>query len=968
MDFDEMCDIRDAWISKEAANIIDSLLGRAASEWLEGLLTPRAGFLDELGVAKALTLTYIAARDLRADSAEEIAERLVSRELVHPIDLEMLVESLVKPVVLAVRTGRFPTSTLGAIDEHHALFLNIWAAQQSLAHSVDGIRQKLIELWDVQDEAMLDLLATGVRYPYVLLPSDLLELSPTGHLALIARNDRIRQNITLGMDKWLGDHPAAHMGRPDLLEVARLIRIRQRFGALHERECARLSVEVREAVERDFRCWDEQWCEFAMALTEYEVWLLTQADEDDLYRHKAMSAGASSGPESTPIVELPTRADLAKPPQPAPSWIVDAVVAEGARNWHRRVGSYPVWLTTAETHLNETLLRRLLNDNDRWTIGQSQHDEVFTLYLFVPDDSDDGDLELSFAYPLTSIKHTWELLHLGMAGHVRLTLLRITDVGEVTVAGAVAVPLPEELYSTIRETATQSLRDLICDDMDAIRYAFTNYDPARTSVKAFMLCENAKAEDLTDELHESLPADASAEQWTRFCNASRTTAALRAQLGEALLDGRETESLRSSLMDATGERERAREVARARSRRKETTDELASLAALLPDDKTTFVHLNIVDEKLYAVCLSRQNGDPLIEMHYLRVPVRSLREIGAAWASAALRERIAMARHESAGFRALCEAAQGIVSAVPNGTERVILSPVPPLDQLPTHAVPILPGQGDECMLDVFDEVVHAPTLRLISHINERERGSGSPVLISHSGTGIPGFKPLSGPALETHALAALYPDAQLITEQFASRDTALRAMTGARIANFSGHAYTDSSRWADGLVMEGSTLGNSVLTSGHVLAHTSLKGIDLLTLNGCRTSGNTTKGAAVHTLRGLDGAFLARGVRAVISTMWEVYDPCALVFSILLHGGISKGMPPIRAYHRALHYLRNSGWRNLYVSLDEAPECFLQAFLDAHRPAWRTELHRYGTDHLAVWGAFKITGLAWRHWDSHQD
>lgn len=288
-----MCDIRDDWISTEAAKIIDGLLGRAKSEWLERLVTVRAGFPDQIGVTKALTLTYIAVRDLRADSAEEIAERLVSRGLMYPTDLQLLVESLVEPVVLAVRTGRFPATARWAIGEHHTLFLELWAGQQSLIYSADRIRQELIELWDVRDEATLGLLVTNACYPYGLLPVDLLELSPTGQLAVIARNDRIRQKLTLGMDEWLDDHPVAHAGRPDLLEVARLIWIRQRFSALLDR--APLSAELREAVDRDFQCWDGQCHEFVMTLTGYEVWLLTQAEEDDLYRDKAMSAGVSLG-------------------------------------------------------------------------------------------------------------------------------------------------------------------------------------------------------------------------------------------------------------------------------------------------------------------------------------------------------------------------------------------------------------------------------------------------------------------------------------------------------------------------------------------------------------------------------------------------------------------------------------------------------------------------------------------------
>ncbi|MGI5232545.1 CHAT domain-containing protein [Actinoallomurus sp. CA-142502] len=957
MDFDAMCDIRDAWASAEVEQVIEGLLGPGRREALNRLFSFRAGSGD---MAKALILAYIAFRDLHADGPEEIAERLLTRRLVFSPDRETLVHSLVEPVTQAARSGGINPTAWWDVGERYELLLELWVGEQSLLHSPEEIRQDLIELWDVHDEPALDAMIKNAYTPYAFLPEDLLDVSPTGRLALITQLGPIRQALEQALEKWpLAYHPIC-ADRTDLIEVARRVHVRRLLGEL----MARIPMEgdLREAVNQDFRSWDQRLEQFVMSMTGFEVNLISEVDEDSLYRYQALTALSDIIQYDFQITEaLPTRDDLASQPHAAPQWIVDHVIAEGARNWHRWVGPYPIWLTTAETALHEALLRNLLKNNDRWEFGFSSDAGIVHLSLFVPDDCEDGDLRLTFSYPLARVEHSWELLHLGAAGYIRLTVLRLTDQGEVTTVGAVAARLPHELRLRVQAEATRALRALVGDDMDALKEAFTNYDPAIISMNAFEVCENAKAEDLLDELISTPPTGVTAQQWSRFQNASRLVAKARAELVEARLDGCETAALTVSLANAIEERQRAREVARGRyQQRAPLDDRLAALAALLPDDQTSFVHLTIVNGALYAVALSRQESHPLVEMYILDVPVRQLHKLGIAWASGNLRDRAELDHRENDGLAILRDIAGGIVTSVPIGTKRLILSPVPPLDQLPLHAVALHPDRGDICVLDHFDEVVYAPTLDLIGHLSEGRRSSGPPVLVSFSGSGVPGFEPLRGPELETLALARLYPDARTITEQAATRDSAMQAVISSRIVNVSGHAFSDSDRWSSGLVLAGASLGKSLLTAGHVLAHPNFGNIRLLTLNACRTAGIASRTSSVQTLRGIDGAFLARGVRSVVSTLWEVYDPCALVFSILLHASVAMGESPSKGYQRAVGYLRNSGWKNLYVSTGETPECFVQDFLDTHRPQWRTELETYGTDHVAIWGAFKITGVAW--------
>ena len=138
------------------------------------------------------------------------------------------------------------------------------------------------------------------------------------------------------------------------------------------------------------------------------------------------------------------------------------------------------------------------------------------------------------------------------------------------------------------------------------------------------------------------------------------------------------------------------------------------------------------------------------------------------------------------------------------GLTRLIISPTPPLDLLPLHAVPVTIDGVGHALCEVFDEVTYMPTVRMLAATSDPPASaSTSPLIVAHSG-GVPGFPHIGGPALEAANLRALYPDARIITEHDAVPRTVLTAMTGSRTVHIASHAYTPSDRWANGLVLQG--------------------------------------------------------------------------------------------------------------------------------------------------------------------
>lgn len=265
---------------------------------------------------------------------------------------------------------------------------------------------------------------------------------------------------------------------------------------------------------------------------------------------------------------------------------------------------------------------------------------------------------------------------------------------------------------------------------------------------------------------------------------------------------------------------------------------------------------------------------------------------------------------------------------------RLIISPTPPLDLLPLHAVPVTIDGVRHALCEVFDEVTYMPTVRMLAAISDQPVStSTSPLIIAHSG-GVPGFSRIGGPALEATNLRALYPDARIITERNAMPRTVLTAMTGSRTVHIASHAYTPSDRWANGLVLQGEGPSQAVLSAADILADGDLSGVELVVLNACRTGSHRSAARVIQTLRGLEAVFLARGAHAVISTFWEINDLTALVFATLLHASMAQGDPPGKAYRKAIAYLRREGWRRPACLEDSTYRA--ETLLDRVKSTWR--------------------------------
>lgn len=284
-----------------------------------------------------------------------------------------------------------------------------------------------------------------------------------------------------------------------------------------------------------------------------------------------------------------------------------------------------------------------------------------------------------------------------------------------------------------------------------------------------------------------------------------------------------------------------------------------------------------------------------------------------------------------------------------------MLSPTAPLELLPLHAAP-LDNERTVTLSDAFDHITYAPTARLVSAIQRSQRhAAGVEVMVvAHGGDDLPDIALIGGPLHEAVLITDLHGSAEMLRQAEATPARALHAMSRARIVHVASHGLPHSNRWATGLALHGSSLGEATLTASRILAEGDFSTVDLVVLNACRTGVHEGTGRTVQTLRSLESAFLARGARAVISTLWEITDLQGVVFSAVLHAHLGSGMALNAAYADTIRYLRAHQWR---VPSQQGPVISAESAISSVLPDWRGYLDQQVAGNPLFWGTFKITG-----------
>jgi CHAT domain-containing protein len=174
-------------------------------------------------------------------------------------------------------------------------------------------------------------------------------------------------------------------------------------------------------------------------------------------------------------------------------------------------------------------------------------------------------------------------------------------------------------------------------------------------------------------------------------------------------------------------------------------------------------------------------------------------------------------------------------------------------------------------------------------------------------------------------------------------------AIANSHVVHLAAHRRAQADELASGLWLAGRTPAQSLISAARVHAGPALQETSLVVLSACDTARHPEGGAGIQTWRGLDSAFLSRGARAVVGSLWRIADTAALVYSAVLHGTLARGTTIVGAHSAATAVLRGK-------SVDSRSA----ALLDWVRPTWRYEMRSHGADRAYWWSAYRLSGICW--------
>ncbi|MFZ3494064.1 CHAT domain-containing protein [Streptomyces sp. 5.8] len=801
----------------------------------------------------------------------------------------------------------------------------------------------------------LDIAIKNRADPFLRLPEDLLFESTTGVAASLMQHFVSKGAIKASLGEEILDERPALVDRPDLAAAVRRWCHRNDLEHAVHQYGRNAPPEVKEGLLHDLNAWDAQMQEFVLSLTAYELALMEAPTGDELYGEQCLLAG-----QRIHQPRLFADDDLLWDSAPdelmgsVPEWMVEEIVTCGTRFFHVRVGPHPVWMATVDSDAHLRAVQELREQGAEFGVGVEETADGVRLWLKFP--SPPGDqgpaIRAPYTYSLSWVEHAWELLHLASVGYTRLAVVRLVGDGEPTSIGSSWFPIPEELCARMRSKGIEALRHLVGDEVAGIgqRIALEGLD--QSAEIAFRSCENAKGEEIRDEI-SVIPGIVEHQD---FVGATRDLARARARRSALILDGKDVSEAEADVREAVETRGRALELLRATSNWPHGQEgSRHSQDRHWFDAGTVFVHLINRFGRLQIAARWGSADRPCFDLISCEeIILNPLSEAVGEWG-----------QNQQAGWwgdslNQLLGSCMGMATSLSElasrqGLNRLILSPTSPMELLPLHAVPLDIGHA-ATLNDAFDQISYAPTLRLASALERpRRRIAAAEVLVvAHSGACIEGIDPIGGPIFEAHLVSSLYGGAEVLAEEEAHPAQALRSMSGARIIHVASHGLTHPDRWSAGLMLQGRSLGEATLTTSMILAEGDFSRADLVILNACRTGAHESIARTVQTLRTLEAAFLARGARAVIATLWEITDLLSMVFSAILHALIGAGADAGTAFRDTVRYLRGHEWRTPPRQESVATAQSLLSSLHSH---WRIDLDRQAAENPLFWATFKITG-----------
>jgi CHAT domain-containing protein len=953
--------LRDEWFASLATRVVDALpegvraAVRAAGESQLAVAAQGGGDL-----VPAILVAEIARRYAAADHPDDIADWLARSGIA--LTAPSTLRDVVLPVCELYRSNGLPVPRWWRPDELSRTLLGYYARGRLSATDVRDVMAELVERWELLDPDVGAELLAGAMAPLHEPPDTFTAQSrdPAQRwLQKVAKLAEIRREV----DAALAGYSAGLFERTDLTGFVRHIEIHRAIARRLNAASGGRDPVVTAAVRQLERAAD-QYGKVLAGLTPYERSLLLPAADDDSVLAEVMN-----------LHRRTTRLDIGGRPNTLPDrvggrwgstqWLDDYVYNAGGRLLRRSAGPIAHWILVLDGPGLAADVGMLFSEGTAFRLALRESNELATFEVVLPDDPDDP-LRASFEYYAREPGSLFDLVVLLLTGQVRLDVFMVAEDGRLCGVGTRLIVLPQEIVDALRGRAAASARLFLADDNEKEIRAKSTGEIQESLCAEFLAADGAKSEYL-------LAAIDPGGLVTRARPSAASVAAVRAARAALLTVRIEHADRRFECGDDDGgpdpeedlpdvalfEAQQAYEnavalmqgSAAARRDKIQAASSRVGLRALvknLVDDTSAIVHLAVVPSfddfsgqlRAYVATGSgrRLRADRLGES---RVPLTSLRD------------RTPLPLRGPDDFDEMVAAAPdlGRMIAQPlleQGVRQVTICPVWFLHAVPIHCWPAT--HGDDLVIDAFDRVCYAPAAAVLRRVRSARPRGTAVVAVSH-GSG------LRFARAEARLLSALRPAGSPPAQEPVTKEALRAAAPKAAVLHVACHGrWFIDGYWDSGLELAGTGGASRWLSVGEVQRDLDLRGVQVVCLSACESGVSAAGPGSVDRYAGVDGAFLASGARAVVSTLWPVADAAAFLFSAGFYHALAGGATVASAYRNAVSLLRTGEYR-VIDGTHPVGKQLATAGVDWPREVRDLENDGIDLTHPFFWGVFKLSG-----------
>jgi CHAT domain-containing protein len=540
---------------------------------------------------------------------------------------------------------------------------------------------------------------------------------------------------------------------------------------------------------------------------------------------------------------------------------------------------------------------------------------------------EDAPLSMDYRVGHTDETRRW-LAMLALSKRITIDVFELNREGSLKLLLR-AIPTVEDLVSELRPRITE-----VIAGMDPAPF-LTGSELEEHVLAGFGLSENAKSELL-------LAIAGDTEAPAEVADARQRLLDAQVERARTLYAGDDPTQIETRVDTAMREYSEARSRAGPNGGHRLKEDPVGAHRALVSGfarDRRAVVHYNFKNGRIQGFW-SADEGGSRGWISGEEIDLNALVEAAQPWLEAA-----------HGDVDALLSAAQPVAAELDEAlseveVDEVLILPWSVLNGVPFAAIPL----GDSTFGDRY-RVNYAPSLALLRPLINAVPSTKTRIeLVSaHNGS-------LGWADSEVAAAQAIYP-AAAVTPDRSPRADVLAAIERGRIVHLATHGQSwRDDPFASSLDLRFGGRSDSHVSAAEIYRDVDLSGAELVALSACDTGRSPSLRHGVEVYSGLDAAFIAKGAKAVLSSLWPINDLAAMLFMTNLHAQLAEGKQLNIAFELSVDLLRAGQLADLPA--DHPASVALEAAGIEWRAATIPLVSLF--QQPRIWAAFKLSGAPW--------